>query len=114
MLTTFKIKQGDRRPYLYATLGPVDEDGEVPVGQDLTGADVTFNMRDADGNLVIDHGTVVVDDEEAGEVHYAWQTGDTDVVGEYLGEFQTRYGTEQETFPNDRIGFKIIITEQIA
>jgi hypothetical protein len=113
MLTIFKIKQGDRRPYLYATLGPIDEDGEV-VAQPLTDAVVTFNMRDAEGNVVIDHGDVAIDDEDAGEVHYAWQTGDTDVPGEYYGEFQARYGTEQETFPNDRIGFRILITEQIA
>lgn len=113
-LQTFRIKQGDRRPYLYATLGPKDDNGEVTVGQDLTGATVTFNMQDADGNVVIEAGDVVVDDEEAGEVHYAWQLGETDTAGDYLGEFQARYGSEQETFPNDAVGFKIRIVPQIA
>lgn len=110
----FKIKQGDRRPYLYAVLGPLDENGEVSVGQDLTGATVTFNMKNAAGEVVIDGGAVVVDDVDTGEVHYAWQLNDTAVPGDYLGEFQALYGSEPETFPNNKIGFKITITPQIA
>ncbi len=118
MLTTFNIKQGDRRPYLYAVLGPVEEDegtGEVTLTpQDLTGATVTFNMRDSAGNVVIEAATVIVDDAEAGAVHYAWQAGDTDVSGSYVGEFQALYGVEAETFPNNAQGFKIVITPEIA
>jgi len=119
MLTEFNIKQGDRRPYLYAVLGPThadEETGEVtiPTPQDLTGATVTFNMRDAEGNAVITGGVCVVDSVLDGEVHYPWQATDTDVPGKYLGEFQAQYGTESETFPNNAVGFKITITPQIA
>ena len=119
MLTEFNIKQGDRRPYLYGVLGPVDTDeetGEVTLTpQDLTGATVTFNMKNAEtGAVVITGGVCVVDVAAAGAVHYVWQATQTDVPGKYLGEFQALYGTESETFPNDSIGFKITITAQIA
>jgi hypothetical protein len=119
MLTDFKIKQNDRRPYLYGVLGPVDTDeetGEVTLTpQDLTGATVTFNMKNAEtGLVVITAGVVVVDVAAAGAVHYIWQSGDTAIAGKYLGEFQAQYGTESETFPNDTVGFKITITAQIA
>jgi hypothetical protein len=118
MLTEFTIKQGDRRPYLYAVLGPTDTDeetGEVTLTpQDLTGATVTFNMKDAAGTVVITAGVVTVDAPLIGEVHYVWQATDTLVPGKYLGEFQAQYGTESETFPNDAVGFKITITAQIA
>ena len=118
MLTEFNIKQGDRRPYLYAVLGPTETDeetGEVTLTpQNLTGATVTFHMRDAGGNAVISAGAVIVDDAPTGQVHYVWQAGDTDDPGKYLGEFQAQYGTEAETFPNDTVGFNITITEEIA
>ena len=119
MLTDFKIKQNDRRPYLYAVLGPVDVDEETGVvtltPQDLTGATVTFNMKNAEtGAVVITAGVVAVDVAAAGAVHYVWQATDTISPGKYLGEFQAQYGTEAETFPNDSVGFKITITPQIA
>ncbi len=109
MLTVFRIKQGDRRPYLYATLGPVDANGIV-TGQNLTGATVTFNMKKADGTIIIAAGACSVDDALAGEVHYSWQVGDTDESGDFIGEFKAAYGSEIESFPNDRLGFKVKIT----
>jgi hypothetical protein len=120
MLTVFNIKQGDRRPYLYAVLGPVDMeivDGEeepVVTGQNLTGATVTFNMKNDAGAVVITAGACVVDDAATGQVHYPWQATDTAVPGKYKGEFQAQYGSESETFPNDATGFDITITAQIA
>lgn len=118
-MLTFSIKQNDRRPYLYAVLGPAETDAETGVvtitPQNLTGATVTFNMKNAEtGAVVITAGACVVDVAAAGAVHYPWQATDTAVPGKYLGEFQALYGSEPETFPNDSVGFKITITAQIA
>ena len=113
----FIIKQNDLRPHLYAVLGRIDEDsGEVPEGEGdvITGATVVFSMRDENGTVKVDKEPVVVDDDEEGMVHYIWQEGDTDTAGTFYGEFQVTLAGEPITYPNDKVGFKIKITEEIA
>lgn len=113
----FKIKQGDRRPYLEVQLVRLDESGEVEGPQDLTGAtDIVFTMRNkSTGITKIDRGTDVTTlDAVEGQVRYEWQDGDTDTIGNFLGEFEVSYSGEAETFPNGKLGFDIKVTEQLG
>jgi len=111
----FKIKQGDRRPYLKGQLVTLDEDGEVEGPQDLTGATVVFTMKNPKtGVVIIEEGPTTVLDIANGNVQYEWQEGDTDLAGDFLGEFEATFGDEAETYPNGKLGFKIKITPQLA
>jgi hypothetical protein len=58
-------------------------------------------------------GNVVVDTASSGDVSYEWQSGDTDAIGTYYGEFVVTYsdGTV-ETFPKNG-SYDIHIQEDI-
>lgn len=90
----FHIKQGDRRPYLALQL--TDADGAAVV---LTSAtDVVLRWTEPDGTAREEDLTIVNAGE--GRVEYAWQAGDTDVVGRYLADVQVTWpGSELQTFP---------------
>lgn len=96
MLTTWYITQGDNWPPITATL--TDSDGQAT---DLTGATVTFSMRTAAGEVLIDKASCAITDQVAGMVMYTWQTGDTDTAGEHQAEFEVTNGTHIQTYPND-------------
>ena len=114
-MATFKIKQGDRRPYLEAQLVTRDEAGEVEGPQDLTGATVVFTMKNkTDGSILIDEAPVTVVDSTEGMVQYEWEPGDTDLPGKYIGEFEATFTDEPITFPNGKAGFDILITAELS
>ncbi len=113
MLTVFNLKRGDRRPYLYATLGSINEEGELNTPQPLTGATVVFNMKNEAGVLVVNRGPCVVDNIPAGAVHYEWGATDTLIAGTYTGEFEASFGAEAVTFPNGS-EIKIKIREDLG
>lgn len=115
-LELFKIKQGDRRKYIFGTLTPLTASGQLSqIPDSMVGATVVFNMRTKAGVAVLIERPCVIDDAAVGEVHYEWSAGETDVPGKYFGEFQAIFpGDERATYPNDKIGFTIIITPQIA
>jgi hypothetical protein len=106
----FIIKQGDTGPSLAANLVTPSQQPA-----DLSGASVLFHMRNARSTTasVLTAAAVVVDAEN-GQVRYDWQTGDTDVAGDFEAEFQVTYADNTiETFPNS--GYvNISIIEQIA
>lgn len=118
MAKDFKIKQGNTAPTLKAVLQRLNEDGEVEGPADLTGVDtVTFTMRNKATLVVqVDEGAAdVVGDPTLGEVEYEWQPGDTDIAGNYLGEFDVTYTNgKTETFPNGEAGFLIKVTAQLS
>jgi hypothetical protein len=119
MANVFTIKRGNQRPYLKAQLVRLTDDGEVEGPADLTAADsITFTMKNkTTGVVVIEKGADVsiLGDPTLGNVQYEWQTGETDVnFGNYLGEFDVLYGAEEETFPNDKSGFPIKITDRLS
>jgi hypothetical protein len=64
----------------------------------------------------VDEGAAdVVGDPTLGEVEYEWQPGDTDIAGNFLGEFDVLYTNgKTETFPNGEQGFPIKITAQLS
>ena len=77
--------------------------------QDLTGATVKFNMRQADeGDMKVTEGAgAVVGNPSNGEVKYEWQDADVDTPGLYDGEFIITIGGKTLTFPNRN---KIIVS----
>ena len=115
-VSLFKIKQGDRRPYLKGQLVTFNDDGEVEGPQPLTGATVVFSMRNPEtGEVLIEEAAAEILDSDEGQVQYKWQEGDTDIEpGDYEGEFEATFGEEPVTFPNGKIGFRIRVTRQIA
>ena len=81
-LGTLWIKQGATVPKLLYALSPDTVS--------LENATVRFRLRQANGGTLID--TVVVPESNLPPVvGYAWAPGDTDVKGQYEGEFQVTY-----------------------
>jgi hypothetical protein len=94
-MTDFTIKSGNTAPALVATL----YDGSAPLS--LVGANVRMRMRARNGGLlVVDSPATIVGNAEEGVVSYAWQTGDTDGVGDFEVEWQVTFaGGAIQTFP---------------
>ncbi len=108
--SVFKMKQNDTSPELQVTLK--DTSNNVV---DLTGSTVVFSMSIA-GIVKVNRQSATLVTAASGIVKYTWQSGDTDTVGTFVGEFEVTYpGSLVETFPNsvtDRI--EIIIAKEIA
>jgi hypothetical protein len=98
-IMTLKIVQNDTLPVINATI--VDQDGNAV---DLTSATVKFYMVNSEtGVAKIDGHLCSIISAVDGTVRFSWESTDTDVVGNYLGEFEV-------TFPSGKIqtGFKQI------
>lgn len=101
----FVTKQGDITKALKARL--INGDG---VTVNLTGATVDFSMRLVkDGSLTIDRATATIlselppVDPDDPNVEYQWAATETDVAGNYHGEFVVVDGASDEgRFPDDR------------
>jgi len=92
----FKLKKNDTSPILQTTI--TDAAGN---GVDLTGSTVRFHMKRYGATTAKIDAAALVYDEDNGIVRYAWQTGDTDVGGSFLAEFEVTYSDGTiETFPN--------------
>lgn len=93
----FAIKTDDTGPVLTVTCSY--SDGTI---QDLTGATVTFAMRNASGTVTInDAAASIVGVATNGQVQYSWAAGDTATAGYYTGEFHVTIGGIRYTFPNE-------------
>ncbi len=105
MTDTFEMKTGDLAPAPVWVLGSP--------GLDFTGATAFFTMRNKAGKVVINRAPATILDPTARTVSYQWQTGDTDVAGEYFAEITIRYPDNKETtFPGkDRL--PILLTERL-
>lgn len=109
MSESFYLKAGDTSPALRATLQ--NPDGTAV---DLTGATVVFNMRSSGNTVLISRVACSIVTAASGIVQYDWQAGDTDTVGQHLGEFEVTFADSTvETFPNDGY-IRVIIARQIA
>jgi len=84
---TFKIKRNDTLPLLQISVkGRGDLNQKTPY--DLSGATITFSMKDECDNLKIYDQTATIICASGGTLQYTWQTGDTDEAGKFLGEFE--------------------------
>lgn len=97
------LKQKDSLPDTVKTLE--DRQGSV----DLSGAQVFFWLKDLEtGEVVIEGREVQVTDAENGEVRLDWQEEDTELEGDYAGEFVAEWLDGKKTFPNhEKIPVKI-------
>lgn len=105
-----ELKTGDTEPNFEAEL--VKNNG---VPKDLTGYEVKFRMREANGDsLVVDDDTagfVTVTDESLGRMSYDWQPADTETAATYEVEVEIDDGSGSViTFPNQ--GFAIVTIEE--
>lgn len=94
------IKRGDRKPYVKAALRLID--GNTATAYDLSSSTVRFILRKkgegvAAINVALSGGELV--DVANGQVQYQWQSGDTDILGDYHAEFEvTTLSGEKLTF----------------
>jgi len=94
----FTLKQGDTRKSLVVELkknnGPAD---------DITGAVVRFHMRPQYRTTPVLNELARIVTANPPVVAYDFQTGNTDVVGVFLCEFEvTRPDGKPDTYPDDR------------
>ena len=112
--TPFVIKKGDTGPSIQRTMEYSDSTVE-----DLTAGSVVFEMTLAlnnapDPNATPITGACVIVDAANGICRYDWSAGDTDVVGEYVGEFKVTNAAGQViTFPNGTIVAQAIYPDYI-
>ena len=92
----FNIRRTDTLPSVSGTL--LDPDGN-PVN--LTGASAEFIWRlSTDAKSAAVSGSAVVVDTTNGVVRFDWSSGETDVAGIYLGEFEVTFSdSNQLTVP---------------
>lgn len=110
-MADFTIKQGDTIPVLRATLRGADTNVI-----DLTGCTVRFHLArgTAQANTPVLDVTATIVTAASGVVEYAWLAGDTDVAGDYVGEFEVTLSTgDTVTCPNDH-DLTIKVFAQIA
>lgn len=95
-MADFTIKQGDTKPTLSMTLyegtAAVDLSGVISMNLVLT-------TRLDETVAVLVAAATVDSDPTSGRVSYLWQVGDTDVPGEYLGEWHCVFADGPRTFP---------------
>lgn len=92
------IKVGDLEPWLYATLE------ESPgVRAEIDGLEVELTVRRIHGEHLFTKSATndQVDANSAGDVHYEWESGDTDVAGGYYFEWRVHRDNGPETYRND-------------
>ena len=107
-MANFKIKQNDTAPSLNVTLAM---DGVAAV---LTGAAISFHMKDDINDTVLVNGTAVVVNATLGTVRYDWVAADTALAGCFPAEFEATFTDDTiESFPNDE-NLTIIITEDLS
>ena len=95
----FPMKQGDRLPFLTATL--TDNGSAV----NLTGATVLFIVRYRESGQIKFQAPATVVDALNGAVRYEWQAGNTDEVGKFDYEFVAQWpGSVNQTFPGSGSG----------
>lgn len=98
------LKSGDTDPNLVVKLRKSNSN---PV--DLSGSPtVSFYLKEVDeDDLTVDDdttGNVSIEDATTGKVSYSWQSGDTDLSGTYIFEFEVDDGSGVVTYPNKGYG----------
>jgi len=97
-MADFTIKANDRKPDLVVLC--LDAAGAAV---DLTTASsVKLIMSSSVGATPKVDAAATITDAATGEVTYAWQAGDTDTPGRYIGEIEVTWSVGVvQTFPSD-------------
>ncbi len=100
---TFYLKTGDNIPLEY----------EIDTDTDLAAATIKFKMRARAGGEAVIDAVAVLASVDPDELRYDWAEGDTDIAGNFVGEFEITSASGQvETWPS--VGFiEITITAGI-
>src|SRR3990172_1642643 len=86
MPDTLYMKRNDLQPYYYARA--IESTGAAI---DLTGATITFMMKNSDTGVIKINPTttgVTVTAASSGLLHYQWASGNTNTTGTYAIEFE--------------------------
>jgi len=100
----FTLAVGQRLPALRVQL--LSERGQ-PI--DITGATVTFSMKDRSGAYAVQAGGASVENANEGIVSYAWTVAAVDMAGVYFGQFTITIGGVAYLVPNNETQ-KLIVT----
>lgn len=104
------MKAGDTNPPYSASLQ--DDSGNAIDLSNITQAKIHVRKKDT-GELVVDK-TMTVTNASAGELEYAWNTGDLSEKGVYEIEVEVEYSDgSKETFPNTD-HHQLKVNEQIS
>lgn len=108
MAGRFTIPQGALYPAIWAIL----KDG-VGNPVNLTGASVRFRLADLRYKTVVD-GPAQIPSPVSGMVTYQWTDGDTDVYGDFLGEWIVTFADDTvQKYPKDEFN-KVVIRRSLA
>lgn len=96
MSRTGEMAQGDLLPILDDTL--YDDDGSALDLSTATGVELELRRR---GTTTTTTFTATIDDATAGDVSYAWVSGDTDTAGDYVFQWIVTFtGGKPRRFPS--------------
>ncbi len=99
---TLQLYKGNRLPIL------TDNLTIAGTAYDLSGSTVLFSMRNSNtAVLKVNGSTATVVSPTTGAISYAWATGDTDTVGEYLAWWSVNTGGKLQ----DTQEFAIVVIE---
>jgi hypothetical protein len=109
-MNRFYLKQGDTARSLSCVL-----EDNTGAAQDLTGATVTFSMREKETQAVkVDALAATVVTAGTGLVRYDWAADDVDTPGTYEGEFRVTLSSgKQISFPSGQapLDYLLIIVQ---
>lgn len=97
-MADFTIKQNDLLP----EISGICQDAAGVAVNLTTATGVAFHMVASVGGATKVNAAAVVVDATNGIVKYSWAGTDTNLVGDFLAEFEVTFpGPKQLTFPND-------------
>ena len=111
MTTNSKIRLVDKdlKPQFNVTLEQEDEDGVISAVDLDSFSAITLRMRKEDGTRF--ERDAVIDDAEAGEFHFVWESDDL-TTGTHKAEITFTDNIGDETFPDDE-PIQLIIRERV-
>lgn len=92
VLPDFELKRGDRLPGIEAAI-------DAPPGSLLGATSYRFEFWPVSTPLRRRGGVATLVDGADNILQYLWQPGDTDLAGDYQGEWKVTYGQLVTTYP---------------
>lgn len=116
MTPDFTIKAGDRLPRIDGVCQTYISNAWAAV--DISGATLVINIRSENSSTVALTAGATINSGSAGTWYYEWGANDTGTTlgpGRFFVELEVTFpSTKKMTFPNDRRGFSLLITDDIG